>query len=282
MVSLIRTSSMAEILIASLHSVLETSRPISSSAGISAAPSFAVLGTSAAITCALVALAALDVGLVQNLSSANQVCKRLSTRLLDFRPLLPIIASPLTPSFQSQTTLAYSIDFLLHSLPEPYWAAENAKLNIVGSNALALDPLHFSAEHAVSAINQILTLVGYVCVRNSFMQTLFAKPSKGEQGIPPLAFMCKFMPPNYYLHEHYRSQLLPTIAAMCTDSKDAMTVLKREIDCGLISTHLASLCRDLEDFKRESAGESVLQPKTNLVEVSARFPTEMWTHEFLK
>ena len=168
---------------------------------------------------------------------------------------------------------------------EPYWVAENAKSNSLALHTSVLDPLEFSEPHAAVAINQVLTLVGFCCVRNAHMQTLLARPGQGEQSsLPPLVFLCKFMPPNYYLHEHYRSQLLPTIAAMCTDSKEAMAVLKREMDCGLISTHLASLTRDLEDFKRESSSESpesaCIIPKTNLLEVSFRFPTEMWAQEF--
>ena len=180
------------------------------------------------------------------------------------------------PTYQ-QNSLVCSIDLLLRSLLEPYWTAENAKCNSVSQNAAALDPHDFDAPHAAAAINQLLALVGYCCVRNATFQKLLSRPCKeGYSAVPTLVFLCKAMPPNYYLHEHYRNQLLPTLAAMCSDCPEAKAILKREIDSGLINTHLASLARDLEEYRRKSAEDSTLQPKANIVEVSTRLPTDMW------
>jgi len=192
--------------------------------------------------------------------------------------------------------------FLLCSLLGPYWEAEQTKSHLPVSllSPNAPDPLSFNANHAAAALHQLLALIGFCCVRNVAMQTKLAtesqvqglKQSSGQEaasglgsvGLPTLVFLCKHMPPNYYLHEQFRSQLLPTIAAMCIDSMQALQVLRREMDTGLVSTHLASLCRDLEDFKRDcsalSSDAPPLQPKANLVEVAFRFPTELWLEAY--
>ena len=198
-------------------------------------------------------------------------------------PLLTpcLIISPPPAHFHTQTSFAQSLGILVRSLLE----FDDSGAKVTTLTSAPFDGLEFAPTHAAAAIGQLLSLVGFTCVRNPDMQKAFANAPEVEAAIPLLVFLCRNMPDRYYTQERFKSQLLPTIAAMCEGCTEALTVLDREIDSGLITTHLASLSRELEDFKREcsnAADPSLLQPKLSLMEVSARFPTELWDITFRK
>jgi hypothetical protein len=166
--------------------------------------------------------------------------------------------------------------------------------------AVSVSTPYCLAKGSGHTVAQILALLGLLCLRNKDMQLKVAKAVRGgapavtENGVaramgesttaglsslgaqaePLLVTLCQSMPMRYFTDDKFKSQLLPTLAAMCLDAPEALTLLRNTISLELLSTHMARLSRDLHDLQRGVLLD--VNSPALLHQVSARFPTELW------
>lgn len=70
-------------------------------------------------------------------------------------------------------------------------------------------------------------------------------------------------------------QLIPTLVSMSIDCAESLAICEQEMTSLLmLDTHLSRLQRDLQDFKTDSCSDANVPAQ--LVQLSARFPTELW------
>ena len=82
------------------------------------------------------------------------------------------------------------------------------------------------------------------------------------------------MPVRYFAEERYKVQLLPTLAAMCLDCPEALSVLRNTLSLEILGTHMSRLGRDLHEMKSGTLLD--VNSPALLHQLSARFPTELW------
>ena len=142
-------------------------------------------------------------------------------------------------------------------------------------------------------IAQSLALIGLLYLRNKNLQLKTAQACKsdisnGETSdsatpmkrsppamLPAMRNLCQKMPVRYYSEERYKMQLIPTLVSMSIDCAESLAICEQEMTSLLmLDTHMSRLQRDLQDFKRDSCSDASVPAQ--LVQLSARFPTELW------
>jgi hypothetical protein len=86
--------------------------------------------------------------------------------------------------------------------------------------------------------------------------------------------LCRSMPVRYFADERYKIQLLPTLAAMCLDCPESLAVLRNTLSLEILGTHMSRLGRDLHEMKSGTLLD--VNSPALLLQLSARFPTELW------
>jgi hypothetical protein len=141
-------------------------------------------------------------------------------------------------------------------------------------------------------IAQSLALIGLLYLRNKNLQLKTAQACKSDISsgdtssttpmkrsppamLPAMRNMCQKMPVRYYSEERYKMQLIPTLVSMSIDCAESLAICEQEMTSLLmLDTHLSRLQRDLQDFKTDSCSDANVPAQ--LVQLSARFPTELW------
>jgi hypothetical protein len=198
--------------------------------------------TCASLMCALLTLGTADLNLLQGLSAAAQTA----------------LASTLAALLKHQLESGVEEPRMSHWVP--YCLCEGPGFSVA----------------------QNLALQGLLFLRNKDLQQFMAKScARGGDMQPIIQHLCRFMPIKFYTDERFKMQLLPTLSSMSLGCAEAEAVVSQEISKELLGTHASKLCRDLEGvLKREKDLPDVTLP-SQLVQLSMRFPTEMWTESQL-
>jgi len=264
MMSLVRSAELPIALLTLLDSILKNAR-VSNITAVSATTNDQMLRAS--VVRALVAVASVDINMIQNINVLQQqVLAQSAYSLLRFA-----IADNLRDSNHNNpiaTNDSNTDDDDNHPIAQLLALLGLACLRNNGMQALVAQPRSSYSSSNLESSTDIDNTNGIVNTENA---TNSAVAGSNSADLSLIMTLCRTMPARYFTDEKYKMQLFPTLITMSMDCAEGLMQLKNELSSHVLSTHMSRLCRESEEWQK---GTSSIP--NQICALSSRFPLELW------